>query len=146
MAFTCTFTEEWASKLCLSRKNGNKWNILLFQVRLAKSNFSRVTPNTLRKLAAFDPRKFGRWFTDHRCHALGCPLVTVFHNSRCLPTRRALPTSIPNSITLNQILWFETRLGQWAWVKSTAGKHDPSPVPEGHRKRQQGDRRCNNAL
>lgn len=127
MVSICTFSEEPVSKLNFSRKKmGNESNILLFQVRLAKSNLSRVTLNRLRKLAAFDPRKFGQWFADHRCHVLGCPLVTVFHNFQWLPTHRVLPTSIPNSITLIQNRRFKTRIGQWALFKSTACQHIPS--------------------
>lgn len=104
---------EHQSCILVEKKGGNQSQILLFQVRIAKSNSSRVPPNRLRKLAAFDARKFGQWFADHRCHAFGCPLVTVFHNSQWPPSHRALPTSNPNSITLNQILWFKRRSGQW---------------------------------
>lgn len=130
---------EHQSWILVEKERGNKSNILLFQVKLAKSNLSRVTANRLRKLAAFDPRKFGQWFADHRCHVLGCPLVTVFHNSEWLPTHRALPTSIPNSITLIQILWFKTRIGQWAQFKSTACKHNPSPNAGGTQEKKQRD-------
>lgn len=136
---------EHQSWILAEKERGNKSNILLFQVRLAKLNLSRVTANRLRKLAAFDPRKFGQWFADHRCHVLGCPLVTVFHNCQWLPTRRALPTSIPNSVTLIHILWFKTRIGQWAQFKSTACKHNPSPNAGGTQEKKQNKKTQQNA-
>lgn len=74
-------------------------------------------PNRLRKLATFDQRKYRQWLADHRCHSVGLPPVTIFHNALWLPTHKALPTSIPNSFTLNLFLWILIQNMYWSVVR-----------------------------
>ena len=125
----CPYTENEASELHICVKGALQITKSYYsRLKLPSSNSGRRTLNRRGELATFDPRKYKQCLADHRCHPVGRPLATIFHSSLWLPTRRALPTSILRSITLNRILdpkrVLVGSLGFW----SATIKHTPSPA------------------